>query len=63
MQILTPNQWTEAGDPCDGIRIIMLEEVEDVCDPIRRPAFSTNLDPRDLTYMSYQPDSRGSQHI
>jgi hypothetical protein len=43
MQILTPNQWTKAGDPCSRIRE-KLEETEEEGDPIERSAVSTNLD-------------------
>jgi hypothetical protein len=45
MQIFTPNQWTEAGDPCGLIRE-SLEEAEEEGKPIGRPAVSTTLDPR-----------------
>jgi hypothetical protein len=48
MQILTPNQWTEAGDPWSRIRE-RLEEAEEAGDPIGRAAVSTNLDLRDLS--------------
>jgi hypothetical protein len=48
MQIFTPNQWTEAGDPCGCVRE-KLEEAEEESDPIGRPAVSTNLDPWDLS--------------
>jgi hypothetical protein len=48
MQILTPNQWIEAGDSCGRIRE-KLEEAEEEGDPIGRPAVSTNLDSRDLS--------------
>jgi hypothetical protein len=44
MQILTPKQWTEAGDPCSSMRK-RLEETEKEGDPIGRPAVSINLDP------------------
>ena len=44
MQILAPNQWTEANEPCGGI-LESLEEVEEEGDPIGRPAVLTNVDP------------------
>jgi hypothetical protein len=44
MQILAPNKWAEAGDPCGRIRE-KLEEAEEEGNPIERPAVSTNLDP------------------
>jgi hypothetical protein len=44
MQILTPNQWTEARDPCGRIRE-KLKEAEDEGNPIGRAAVSTNLEP------------------
>ena len=47
VQIFTPNQWTEAADPCGWIRE-KLEEAEEEGDPIGRPAVSTNPDPREL---------------
>ena len=58
MPIFTPNQWTEAGDPCGLIRE-KLEEDEEEGDPIGRPAISTNLDPQDLS--DTKPPTR--QHI
>jgi hypothetical protein len=36
MQILTPNQWTEAADPCGWIRE-KLEKAEEDPDPMGRP--------------------------
>jgi hypothetical protein len=42
MQILTPNQWTEAGD-------WKLEVAEEEGNPIGKPVISTNLDPRDCS--------------
>jgi hypothetical protein len=48
MQIFTPNQWTEAGDPCSWIKE-KLEEAEEEGNPIGRPAVSINLDPQDLS--------------
>jgi hypothetical protein len=66
MQIFTPNQWTEVGDPCVWIRE-KLEGAEEG-DPIRKPAVSTNLDPWDLS--DTEPPTRqhtlaiwGPQHI
>jgi hypothetical protein len=47
MQILAPNQWTEAANPCGWIRE-RLEEAQKKGDPVRRPAVSINLDPWDL---------------
>jgi hypothetical protein len=44
MQIYSPNQWTEAADPCGLVRG-KLEEAEEEGDRIRRPAISANLDP------------------
>ena len=44
MQILAPNQWTEAKEPCGGI-LEKLEEDEEKGDPIGRPAVLTNVDP------------------
>jgi hypothetical protein len=44
MQMLTPNQWTEVGGPCDWIKE-RLEVAKEDGDPIGRPAVSTNLDP------------------
>ena len=44
MQIFTPNQWTEAVDPCGWIRE-KLEEAEEEGDPVRGPAVSINLNP------------------
>ena len=48
MQILAPNQWTEAKEPCGGI-LEKLEEVEEKGDPIGRLAVLTNVDPWDLS--------------
>jgi hypothetical protein len=42
MQIFTPNQWTEAADPCGWIRE-KLEEAEEKNDPVGGPAVSINL--------------------
>ena len=44
MQILAPNQWTEANEPGGGI-LENLEEVEEKGDPIGRPEVLTNVDP------------------
>jgi hypothetical protein len=45
MQILTPNHWTEVGNPCGSIRE-RLEEAEEESNCIGRPAaVSTNLNP------------------
>jgi hypothetical protein len=44
MQVFTPNQWTEAAEPCDWIREKM-EEVEEEGNPLGGPAVSTNLGP------------------
>jgi hypothetical protein len=57
MQIVIPNQWTEAEDPCDCIREKL--EAEEEGDPIGRPAVSTNLDCQDLS--DTEPPTR--QHI
>ena len=68
MPIFTPNQWTEAGDPCGLIRE-KLEEDEEEGDPIGRPAISTNLDPQDLsdteppTKQHTPADMRPTTHI
>jgi hypothetical protein len=68
MQILTPNQWTEAAAPCGWIREKQ-EEAEEGGNPIRRPAVSTNLDPWDLsdtelrTRQHTQADMRFPTHI
>jgi hypothetical protein len=43
MQILSPNQWTEAADPCFWIRD-KLEEAEEKGYPVGGPAVSINLD-------------------
>ena len=43
MQILTPNQWTEAGNPCGWIRE-KLEEAEEEVYPVGGPTISNNLD-------------------
>jgi hypothetical protein len=61
VQILTSNQWTEVGDPCDWIRE-RLEEAEEEGDPIGRPAVSTNLDPQylpDIETTTRQPTGAG----
>jgi hypothetical protein len=43
MQILAPNQWTEAGDPCGWIGK-KLEEAEEEGSQMGRPAVSIDLD-------------------
>jgi hypothetical protein len=48
MQILEPNQWTEAGDLCGWIGE-KLKEAEQESSPNDRPAVSTDLDPQDLS--------------
>jgi hypothetical protein len=48
MQILAPNQWTEAADPCGWIRE-NLGEAEDEGDPVGGLVDSINLDPRHLS--------------
>jgi hypothetical protein len=48
MQILTPIQCTEIGDPCGWIRK-KPEEAEEEGDFTERPAVSTNLDTWDLS--------------
>lgn len=45
MQIVIPNQWTEAN-PCGWIKE-RLEKAEEEGDPIGRPGVSTILDPQD----------------
>jgi hypothetical protein len=55
-QILTSNQWSEAGDPCDWIRKRQ-EEAEEEGDPIGRPAVSTKLDPEISQTLNHQPGS------
>ena len=47
-QIVVPNQWTEADDPCCWIRE-RLKEAEEEGDPVGGPAVSINLDLRDLS--------------
>jgi hypothetical protein len=44
MQMFTPNQWTEATDPCGRIRE-KLKETEEEGNPVGGSAVSTNLDP------------------
>jgi hypothetical protein len=47
MQILTPNHWTEFGDPYGGNRgRIEGDKGEGI--PIGRPAVSTNPDPLEI---------------
>jgi hypothetical protein len=48
MQIFTPNQWTEAADPCGLIRE-KLEKAEEEGNPLGGPAILTNLNPQDLS--------------
>ena len=48
MQILAPNQWMEAGDPC-GLSGGKLEEAEEEGSRIGRPAVPTDLDSQDLS--------------
>jgi hypothetical protein len=48
MQIFTPNQWAETHDTCGWIRE-KLVEAEEKGDPVRGPAVSINLEPRDLS--------------
>ena len=67
MQLLTCNQWTEAGDLCGAIRA-KLKEAEEVGNPIGKPAVSTNLDPRyisdtELTTRQHTPADMIPQHI
>jgi hypothetical protein len=50
MQIFTPNQWTEAGDPL-WLNREKLEEAEEEVGPRGRPAVSTNLNSQDLSDM------------
>jgi hypothetical protein len=47
MQIFTHDQWTEAGDTCSSIKE-KLKEAEEESNPVRGPAISINLDPRDF---------------
>ena len=69
MQILTPNQWTEACDPYYGWIREMLEEVKEEGDTIGRPEVPTNLDPWDLsdteplTRQHTPADRRSPTHI
>ena len=44
MQILAPNQWMEANDPCGWIGE-KPEAAEEEGGPIHMPAVSTELDP------------------
>jgi hypothetical protein len=48
MQVIAPNQWTEAADPCSWIRG-KLEEAEEEGDPVGGPAVSINMDSQDLS--------------
>jgi hypothetical protein len=48
IQIFASNQRTEAADPCGWISG-KLEEAEEECDPVGKPAVSINLDFRDLS--------------
>ena len=57
MQIVIPNQWTEAN-PCGWIKE-RLEEAEEEGDPIGRPAVSNDLDPQYLSDTETPP----RQHI
>ena len=50
MQIFTPNQWTEAADPCGWIRK-KLDEAEEEGDYVREPAVSINLEPWHLSHI------------
>ena len=54
MQILTPKQWTDIGDPCGWIRK-SLEEAEEEGNPTGSPAVSPNPDPWDLSDTEPQP--------
>jgi hypothetical protein len=45
-QILTPNHWTEVGDPYGWFR--RTEEAEVEGNPIGRPVVSSHPDPREL---------------
>jgi hypothetical protein len=56
MQISTPNQSTEAADPCGWIRE-KLEETEEEGSPVGGPAVSINLYPEISQTLSHQPDS------
>jgi hypothetical protein len=58
MQIFTPNQWTEAADPCGWIRR-KLEEDEKEGNPVGGQVVIINLDPRDLS----DTGPPNSQHI
>ena len=49
MQIFTPNQWTEAADPCGWIGEKLEEAEEEEGNPVEGPAVSINLDPWDLS--------------
>jgi hypothetical protein len=42
MQIFAPNQWTEAADPCGGLRK-KLEEAEKESNPVGGSEVSINL--------------------
>ena len=55
MQIIAPNQWTEAWDPSGGIEE-KLEEAEEEFGPMGRPTVSTDLAAEVCQTLSHQPD-------
>lgn len=56
MQMFTPNQWTEAADPCGWIRE-KLQEAEEEGKPEEGPAVSTKLDPEISQILNHQTGS------
>jgi hypothetical protein len=54
MQIFVPNQWTEAADPCCGIRERLKEDMEG--NPVGRPAVSV-WNPEISQTLDHQPVS------